>query len=303
MKTRLLLSLYPVITLCATMQYSTANAGQVQITIDGSANSVCCGIMLDPVALDRSYTNTYQLPGLQFAHEGASVNVDLTTGTLRGESYVTSTSNFWLGAMGDGFKIVRDNPGAGVLVPFEMRVEVNASSGLNSLGDYFSSVTSSTRLELGRLNAFQQLSDIDFAQFNWQHTIDTVGQGGSDTDFSNLTGDVLVDSANKTGYKVTLLATREAFISDNNTESSLFGFSYWLNAQLFGSEGGGGYFDATHTAQVFLDLPEGYSILSDSGVFLSQPPPAVVPLPASAWLMVSGLGLLLTRLQFRKSTV
>ena len=47
-----------------------------------------------------------------------------------------------------------------------------------------------------------------------------------------------------------------------------------------------------HTAQLGITLPEGMSFTSASGDFMVDAPPLPVPEPASAWLLLAGLGLL-----------
>jgi len=63
---------------------------------------------------------------------------------------------------------------------------------------------------------------------------------------------------------------------------------YQINMQLF-FQAFDNRADFANTAYVLFDLPVGVTFTSDSGVFLTNP---VVPLPAAAWLLVSGLAAL-----------
>lgn len=70
----------------------------------------------------------------------------------------------------------------------------------------------------------------------------------------------------------------------------------WFDMMLDGS----GVFDLSHTAAISLDLPEGLSFTSDSGVFLSAASPQPVPEPATLALLCFGLtGLGFTRVRTR----
>lgn len=61
-----------------------------------------------------------------------------------------------------------------------------------------------------------------------------------------------------------------------------------LNAGLFAIMNPGESADFGNSAYLRLQLPTGVTYTSDSGVFLTSP----VPVPAAAWLMLSGLGML-----------
>ena len=288
-------------TLVAVLWLGPVAAGQVQITITGSPVSACCGTLFDASFLTNTYSATYESPpeSLQFAHEGATVTVDLAAGTLKGESFVNRTANRWLMAMSDGVRIERDEAGPGAFVPVTMGVTISASSLLNEFADVFSSIQSTSRLEFGRLTAFG-LSEIASAEWRYSHTFDARSEGGSESFSAVPIGDVAIDSANKTGFEITLLATRSVFIGDNSTTSSAFGFFFFMDANLSGTQitgaagSGGGAFDASHTAQFFVTLPPGFSLQSDSGLFLTAVP-APVPVPAAAWLLGGTLPLLIRR--------
>lgn len=59
----------------------------------------------------------------------------------------------------------------------------------------------------------------------------------------------------------------------------------WFDMGLTGN----GVFDLSHTAAISLDLPEGLSFTSDSGVFLSATSPQPVPEPTTLALLCFGL--------------
>lgn len=294
--------------LVATLQLGPVAAGQVQVTINGSPAAVCCGTLLHPNFLTNTYSAHYESPpaSLQFAHEGATVTVDLATGTLKGKSFANRTANYWLMGMSDGVRIERATAGPGASYLVTMGVEVSAVSQLDIFGDVFSSIQSNSRLEFGRLTPFGSLSEIDFAEWRYSYTFDAVFAGGSES-FSTLPiGDVAIDSADKTGFKITLTTTRSVFIGDGSTTSSAFGFNFFMDASLSGTQAsngtgsGGGFFDASHTAQFFVTLPPGLSLQSDSGLFLTAVPEPV-PVPAAAWLLGGALPLLLRRRRARRA--
>jgi hypothetical protein len=297
MTTRTRQGLTPALLMAAAaLHLSTVHAGQVQVTINGSPGSLCCGTVTAPQAYERTYNHSFMYAPLQFAYEGASVSADLATGLIKGSSYASgSTGVFWLSGMSEEFRITRPLAGPGEFINVGLSVRVEADPEWQTTGDFFESIQSTARLEFGRATLFG-LSEVTTAQ--WRHiwSRDTSGLGGTESYVTIPTGNVTIESASENFFDITLNATKSIFIGDGATESALFGFNFFLNADIYANLGGGVSFDASHTARVMLSLPPGFELASASGVFLTQP----VPLPASLGLLGAASSLILVR--FRRSS-
>lgn len=292
MGTRSLFGTAPfVVTAAAVLCTAPAGAGQVQVTINGSPSSVCCGTVLAADFYENSYAHSFMYAPLQFAHEGATVSADLATGLLKGSSYASGqTGVFWLAGMQEDFRIKRENPGPGEFVDVTLSVRVEADPEWNTGGEFFESIVSTAKLDFGRATAFG-LSEVTSAQ--WKHiwSFSGIGLGATESYTGTPTGNVVVTEATKQYFDVTLHTSKSVFIADNAVESSLFGFNFFLNADIYTDRGGGVSFDAAHTARVMIDLPQGFTLASASGVFLSTP----VPVPAPFCLLGAALPVLLAK--------
>lgn len=203
----------------------------------------------------------------------AFAEVDISRGTVRGRAQAGPVQG------GFGADITRSS--ATVVARFDETVSVVPDTP-DLLGDerLFANVTARFTGSKSPLIDTNRL-------FIYQHavTFGAIGTKFDDLETRDLLGKTVFDE---------LLSVNIPFYIPNGVRGGLVDLR--ISGRMGFGVGPDEFVNATNTAQLGIELPDGFSFTSESGVFLTQAPdddpPARVPAPSVAVLILSGLGIL-----------
>jgi hypothetical protein len=226
---------------------------------------------------------------------GGTVKVDMAEGTMKGKINGNNASAVLRMEIREEFRISGPPTTGRIPIVFEFDVEGFGDVNPFSEGYGLSTMTAYLYATISRYGE-PFLPD---GKYVYLWSIDKTGPGGTELWISEPTGNVKVNSASKASFDVTLKAISEVMVYSSGL-SDVVDLSFFVEGSAGGTLGGGGALNMFDTGRARVILPEGYSAVSKSGVFLTkdseEPPPlGEVPEPAAWTAAAMGLVAILAK--------
>lgn len=214
---------------------------------------------------------------------GGSVNVNIATGTMKGEAHGNNTSAGLRMEIREEFRIFGAPTTTPIPVKFEFEVE-----GTGDVNPLMSGIGISTMTAW----LYTKVRDVDpflpDAKYIYLWSLDQQGIGATETWVHESQGTVQVNNEAKGEFDVVLHSTDYLTVQENGL-SRIVDLVFFIEGSAGGNQGGGAL-DLLNTGRVSVILPPGYTAISTSGVFLTEADPgSPVPEPSTYAFAVFGI--------------
>lgn len=214
---------------------------------------------------------------------GGSVDVNMATGTMRGEIHGNNASAGLRMEIREEFRI--SGPPTTTPIPVKFEFEVEGTGDVNPLMSGIGISTMTAWLYTLVRDADPFLPD---AKYIYQWSLDQRGLGATEIWLHESQGTVQVRDEAKGEFDVVLYSTDYLTVQENGL-SPIIDLVFFIEGSAGGNQGGGAL-NLLNTGRASVILPPGYTAVTTSGVFLTESDPvAPVPEPSTCALTVIGL--------------